>query len=174
MRINFRQTIFFSAIVVIFAAGCKKMTDEHNAVTDPSLKKNLLELIDENPDLATFAGLLRQTGYDKQLIASKGYTVFAPGNNYFIGIDQAILNDPNRLKKFIGNHIAGQAYLTTAVTVMTRINMLNGKYNNMLRTTIEGVTITTADKYASNGILQVINNVLPARDNCWELMTNNL
>jgi uncharacterized surface protein with fasciclin (FAS1) repeats len=173
MRINFRQSIFFLAIIFVLAAGCKKMTEDHNAVTDPSLKKNLLELIDENPSLSTFAGLLRKTGYDKELIASKGYTVFAPINSQLAALDPAILNDVTRLKKFIGNHIAGQAYLTTAVTTTTRIGMLNGKYNNMLRTIIEGVGITTADKYASNGILQVIDNILPARDNCWELMANN-
>ncbi len=37
----------------------------------------------------------------------------------------------------------------------------------------EAATITVADQYASNGLLQLVNNVLPALDNCWEFMTNN-
>lgn len=173
MSINFRHTVFFSAFIILFITGCKKMTDEHNEVTDPALGKNLMDLIDENPNLTTFAGYLRQTGYDKELKSSKSFTVFAPDNSKFIGIDQTILNDANKLKKFIGNHIAGQVYRTTSVTTATRIGMLSGKYNNMLGATIETATVTIADKYASNGVLQVINNVLLALDNAWEFMTNN-
>lgn len=173
MRINFRQTVFLSAFIVVLVAGCKKMTEEHNAVTDPALNQNLMELIDENSSLSTFAGLLRQTGYDKDLVSSKNYTVFAPSNSQLAALDPAILNNASRLKKFIGNHIAGQVYLTTSVTTMTRIQMLSGKYNAMLRNNIESAGITTADKYASNGVLQVINGLLPALDNCWEFMTNN-
>jgi uncharacterized surface protein with fasciclin (FAS1) repeats len=173
MRINFRQIVFFLAAISLLTAGCKKMTDEHNAVIDPSLKKNLMDMIDENPDLSTFAGYLRQTGLDKELISSKSFTVFAPRNGQLVGVDQAILTDANRLKKFISNHIAGQVYLTTLINTPTRINMLSGKYNAMHTTTIEGATIITADKYASNGVLQIINNVLPALDNCWEFMSNN-
>jgi hypothetical protein len=130
-------------------------------------------MINENPDLSTFADYLRQTGLDKELVSSKSFTVFAPGNSQFVGVDQAILTDATRLKKFISNHIAGQVYLTSLITTPTRIAMLSGKYNAMHTTTIEGATITTADKYASNGVLQVINNVLPALDNCWEFMSNN-
>lgn len=173
MNINFRRTVFFSAVIILLTTGCKKMTDEHNEVTDPALGKNLMDLIDENPNLTTFAGYLRQTGYDKELKSSKSFTVFAPDNSKFIGIDQAILNDANRLKKFIGNHIAGQVYRTSSVTALSRIAMLSGKYNNMLGTSIEGASVTSADKYASNGVLQEINNVLLALDNAWEFMTNN-
>jgi len=173
MNRNFRYTVFFSALLILGITGCKKLTDEHNEVTDPSLGKNLMDLIDANPDLSTFAGFLRQTGYDKELKSSKSFTVFAPDNNKFVGIDQAILSSPARLKKLIGNHIAALQYRTTQVTSMTRIEMLSGKFNNMMGTTIESATITAADKYAANGILQLVNNVLPALDNCWEYMTNN-
>lgn len=173
MRINFRHTVFLSAFLVLLAAGCKKMTDEHNEVTDPSLKQNLMQLIDANPSLTTFAGLLRQTGFDKDLLSSKNYTVFAPDNSQLAALDPVILNNASRLRSFISNHIAGQRYLTTTVTSLRRIQMLSGKYSAMLGTNIEGVGITTADKYAANGILQVISGLLPALDNCWEFMTNN-
>ncbi|HEX7906023.1 MAG TPA: fasciclin domain-containing protein [Chitinophagaceae bacterium] len=173
MRIRFWQKVIAVACTVILLTGCKKMTDEHNEISDGSLKKNLMQLVEENPDLSTFAGYLKATGYDKELISSKTFTVFAPSNSYFAGVDPAVLNTPARLKKFIGNHIASQLYRTTTTLSVARIAMLNGKYNNMLRNNIEGATITIADKYASNGILQVINKVLPALDNGWEFMTNN-
>jgi uncharacterized surface protein with fasciclin (FAS1) repeats len=173
MRLNIRNTIFVALALSFLGAGCKKLTEEHNAVTDPALTKTLMEVIDANSDLTTFAGYLKQTGYDKELNSTKSFTVFAPTNSQLVGVDQAILNSASRLKQFIANHIAGQKLLTTEVTTTTRVGMLSGKYNAMQGATIEGLTISTKDKYASNGVLQIINGVLPALDNCWEFMTNN-
>ena len=173
MKAQFRKLIWPSLVSLLLLAGCKKLTEEHNAIGDPSLKKNLMQLIDENPDLSSFAGYLRQTGLDKEISSTKSFTVFAPVNSELVGIDQAILTDAARLKKLIGNHIAGEQLRTTSVTALTRVQMLSGKYNNMLGTSIETATITRADQYASNGILQVISKALPALDNCWEFMVNN-
>jgi uncharacterized surface protein with fasciclin (FAS1) repeats len=173
MRIRFWKNLFVSASAVMLIAACNKMTDEHNDVTDGALKMNLMELINETPDLSFFAKYLRETGYDKELASSKSFTVFAPANSSFAAVDPGIINNPGLLKKFIANHIATQLFRTTTTTTHTRIEMLGGKYNNMLGTKIEDATITTADKYVSNGILQIINGSLPALDNCWEFMSNN-
>lgn len=174
MRIRFWKPVLGAAVFsVLLVTGCKKLTDEHNEITDASLKMNLMELINADTSLSSFANYLKQTGYDNELKSSKNYTVFAPANSYFTGIDNSILTNPVKLKALIGNHIATQLYRTTASTNSTRIAMLNGKYNNMQGTKIEGATIIKADEYASNGILQVINRVLPALDNAWEFMTNN-
>jgi uncharacterized surface protein with fasciclin (FAS1) repeats len=173
MNINFRKAIIFSAAIILFNAGCKKLTEEHNAVTDPSLKKDLMQLINENPELTTFAGYLKQTGLDKELISSKIFTVFAPVNSQFVGIDQAILSSAARLKTLLQNHIAGQLLRTTDISSLTRVQMLSGKYNNMQGASIEGAAVTDADNYAANGILQIVNKPLLALDNCWEFMYNN-
>ena len=173
MRRLYMREIVGAVIAIILFAGCKKMTDEHNEVTDPSLTKTLMEIIDENTSLTTFAGYLRQTGLDKELSSSRAYTVFAPVNDKLVGIDNAILSNPTKLKAFIANHISAHLYRTTSVLTPTRIAMLSGKYNDMLGATIEDASITVKDQYASNGILQVVNNVLPALDNAWEFMTNN-
>lgn len=173
MNLRLRQFSMLFLAGALALAGCKKMTDEHNAVTDPQLGKNLMDLINENPDLSSFAGYLKQTGLDKELISSKSFTVFAPTNSQLVGVDNSILTSASRLKQFISNHIAGEQLRTTAVTTTRRVQMLSGKYNNMLGAVIEGVAITAANKYASNGTLQVIDGYLPALDNCWELMINN-
>ena len=173
MRIRFWKSVSASVLAVILITGCQKMTDEHNEISDGSLNRNLVKLIEETPDLSTFAGYLQQTGYDKELASSKSYTVFAPVNSALTGLDPSIINTPAKLKKFVGNHIALLQYRTTSITQPTRIAMLSEKYNNMLGTKIEDATITTADKYASNGLLQVLNKMLPALDNCWEFMSNN-
>ncbi len=173
MILRIRNIIFLAVALAVLSSGCKKLVDEHNAVTDPALKKTLLELIEENPDLSTFVGLLRQTGYDKELASAKSFTVFAPSNAQLVGVDQSILNSAARLKQFIANHIAGQKILTTQVTTATRVAMLSGKYNLMQGATIEGLAINTKDKYAANGVLQIVNGMLPALDNCWDFMFNN-
>jgi uncharacterized surface protein with fasciclin (FAS1) repeats len=171
MRININRSIVVVCTLLLMGA-CNKMTDEHNEVVDPSLNKNLMDLVNEDPALSTFAGYLKQTGYDKELVSSRTHTVFAPVNSSLAGLNPAIINSPEKLKQFVGNHIALLMHKTTT-TATTRIAMLSGKYNNMEGTKIGAATITTADKYASNGILQVLNGSLPALDNCWEFMTNN-
>lgn len=173
MRTQLQQTVTALLLAALALTGCKKTTDEHNAVTDPALGQNLMALIDANPGLSTFASYLRQTGLNKELESSKSFTVFAPLNSQFIGVDQAILSDAVLLKRFISNHIAGEQLRTTSVTSATRVQMLGGKYNNMSGTTIGDAVIVQPDRYASNGILQVVDKVLPALDNCWEFMSNN-
>lgn len=158
---------------VLLFYGCTKLTEEHNAVTDDSLKKTLTEVISSNSELSTFSKYLVQTGYDKVISSSKNYTVFAPVNSALATLDAAIINDPVKLKKFVGNHIALQLYSTRNITSLTRIIMLNGKYNNMQNSKIDEATITSADKYASNGLLQVVDKMLPALDNSWEFLTTN-
>ena len=165
--------LFAVSMSILLFYGCKKLTEEHNAVTDDSLDKTLAEVISSDADLSTFSKYLLQTGYDKVISSSKNYTVFAPVNSALATLDAAIVNDPVKLKKFVGNHIAIQLYSTRNVTSLTRIIMLSGKYNNMQSSKIEEANITVADKYASNGILQVVDKMLPALDNSWEFISTN-
>ncbi len=164
---------FAACLAILLLNSCSKATDDHNSVTDPSLNKNLLELIKSNPQLSTFAKYLTQTGYDQVIASTKDYTVFAPSNTAIATLDATVINDPVKLKKFVGNHITAQLCNTNSVTVTKRLLMLSGKYNNMLRAKIELANITTANQYASNGLLQITDNMLPALDNCWEFLNNN-
>jgi hypothetical protein len=43
----------------------------------------------------------------------------------------------------------------------------------MLNKSVEDAVITEADKYAKNGVLHVIDKMLPALDNTWETLHNN-
>lgn len=94
----------FGAMILI-SLGCKKMTEEHNAIGDPMLQKNVFEVISQNPSLSTFAKYLVETGLDKELASSKSYTVFAPSNESLILMDASVRGNPAKLKQFIANHI---------------------------------------------------------------------
>lgn len=166
-----RTAVFAMLAAAIGFTGCQKATDEQNAVTDPSLKKNLMELISEQSDLSTFAGYLTQTGYDKVIASSRTYTVFAPTNTELASLDAGIKNNADRLKTFVGNHIATQLFYTNNVTTESRIQMMNGKYLNMKGTHIGTANITGKDIYASNGVLQVIDKMQSDIDNCWDVLS---
>lgn len=167
------KNLLLVAFGLMLLYGCSKVKEDRNAIKDESLKITLFELINANPDLSTFAKYLVQTGYDKVLGSSKNYTVYAPVNNALATLDPAIVNNAAKLKLFVGNHIAGQLYRTADVPVLTRIEMLNNKYNNLQGTQIGDAFIKNADKYAANGLLQVVDKFLPALDNSWEVLSTN-
>ena len=174
MKCSYKSFCLFSlSILFMVLLGCSKMNDSRNDITNPALKQNLFELISANPDLSSFAKYLVQTGYDKVISSSKNYTVFAPSNSALATLDAAIISNPIKLKLFIGNHIATQLYRTSDVTTTTRISMINGKFSNMMKSKLEDATIKTADNYASNGLLQIMDQSIPALDNCWEFISNN-
>lgn len=159
-------------LATMITGGCKKW-DDHNAITGEGLDLDLYERVLQDPSLSKFAELLEKSGYDKVIASSKTFTVFAPGNDALAALDPAIVNDPEKLKLFVGNHIANQSWFTASATSTRNIEMLNGKYLRMLSKTVEGAAITTADRSAKNGVIQVIDKMLPALDNTWETMEHN-
>ena len=172
MRSNINKLLLGVILLGSFALGCKKW-DDNNAATDPTLTKTLLEQIKEDGNLSKFSELLVKSGYDKILASSKTFTVYAPTNAALANLDPAIVNDSAKLNAFVGNHIATQSFVTTTITTQKRVPMLNGKYQNLLNKTIDDATIVQADKYAANGVLQVIDKMLPVLSTSWETLQTN-
>jgi len=161
------------ALGLMTSFSCSKLTEEHNEISSGDLKNSVWSKILNTPDLSLFSKYLQQTNYDKLLDASGNYTVFAPSNSVLANLDPAVINDTAKLRRFVGNHIAYQLYRTADVTTTTRIAMVNGKYQNMLQKKIGDVNITSADNFAANGLLQIIDNFLPYLDNCWEFLSTS-
>ena len=166
----FKQLLCVVACTVVLAA-CRKWED-HNALQDPQTGKDVFTLVSEDANLSSFAALLVKSGYDKVLASSKNYTVFAPSNAALTGLDAGIVSDTARLRLFVGSHITAQLYYTTAAAAL-RIPMLNNKYHNLQGTNIDDARITAADKYGKNGVLQVIDKMLPALANTWDFVETN-
>ncbi|MBC7889743.1 MAG: fasciclin domain-containing protein [Ferruginibacter sp.] len=163
------KPLLLIAIAGLTFIGCKKW-DEHNAITDPAVDKDLFQQIGENSNLSKFAELLIKSGYDKVISSSRTYTVFAPTNAALAALDPALVADTAKLRMFVGNHITNQSYYTINAVALLRLQMLNGKYNNMLGKKLEDANISEADKYAKNGVLQVLDKMLPALPNAWEFL----
>ncbi|RYY28884.1 MAG: hypothetical protein EOP41_02890 [Sphingobacteriaceae bacterium] len=155
---TYQRKYFFLSLFFLICTitSCKKWED-HDAITDAQLSKNLLDQISQNPSLSTFNGYLVKSGYDKIISSSKTYTVWAPDNTAMQSVDQAILNDTTRLKLFVGNHIANQSYATTEPQGSMRIKILNGKNATFTRTNFEEANIIQANQYVGNGILHYLN-----------------
>lgn len=169
MRRKIYTSLLALAATSLLFSACKKWED-HTAITDPATGKDLFQQISENSDLSKFAELLTKTGYDKEIASSKTFTVFAPTNAALSTLDPALVNDAAKLRLFVANHIANLVYKTTAATTQLRLKMLNSKYNNMLGKKLEDANIAVADQYAKNGVLHIIDKMVPALPNTWEFI----
>ena len=154
--------------IVSAALGCNKW-DKHTESLDPKANQTLMEQINGNTDLSKFAMLLTKSGIDKEIV-SKNYTVYAPTNAALSTLDASIENDSAKLRRFVTNHIALQTYYTTAVVAQKRIPMINGKYHNIMGKRIDDANITVADQYAKNGVLQILDKMLPYLANSWNFI----
>jgi hypothetical protein len=164
--------LFYTILSALFSglllSGCKKWED-HNAITDPAVGKDLFQRIQENPDLSKFTELLTKSGYDKVLASSQDFTVFAPANAALANLDPAIVSDNTKLRLFVENHITHQLQPATT-TGQVRLQMMNGKYNNLQNKSFEDAAITNPDQYAKNGLLHVINKMVPVLSNAWSFL----
>jgi uncharacterized surface protein with fasciclin (FAS1) repeats len=149
-------------------ASCNKWKD-HNTLSDPDSGLDLFQRIQSTPGLSRFAELLTKSGYDQLIATSKNYTVFAPTNDALASLDPVVLNDTAKLRLFVGNHISNRLQLAEGNDTI-RLQMINGKYNNLQGTRFDEATITTANKYGKNGLLHIIDKAMPVLPNTWEFV----
>lgn len=167
-----KTTLLCTLFFAFYLAGCKKW-DNHTQLINQDLGKSLLEEIGQNANLSKFYEYLQKTGLDKELASTKTYTVFAPVNSALQNLDPAVVADNDKLRAFVGNHIALQSWLTANAGSVTRIAMLNGKTVKFSGNRFDEVAIAQKDKVVGNGVLHVIDGVVPVYPNAWELLGNS-
>lgn len=173
ISIKKRYRILLFLVTVLVLSGCNDKWDDHNKILDPSLKENLLTVIQGNSNLSAFAGYLAETGYDEVISSSKMFTVWAPTNAALSGLDASIVNDDSLLKQFVANHISNQAYLTRNATPVLTIRTLNGKNILFSPSKFEEANLTETDRLASNGVLHVVDMAITPKKNVWEFLENS-
>jgi hypothetical protein len=166
-----KYMIFFVFAASVFAS-CKSQWDAHDLITDPSLSVNLQQQINGNANISVFSQYVAKSKYNAMLSSSKAFTVWAPTNAAMQSVNAAVLTDTAKLNQFVGNHISYQLYTTDQPQPTLRVQMLSGKSETFTKNSIELATITTADQYASNGILHVINRAISPKLNIWDYVTN--
>lgn len=157
-------------LLVLFTA-CESQWEEHTK-TRELRGKSLMDVISENPETSVFASILQKTGYDELLGGDKMITVFAPVNAVLAGVD---MNNVEALKSIVRNHLAYAGYpVSQGKFASEKVEMINGKNLRIEGVSINGVALLTeTGKYnltAANGILHLINGMIPVQKNIWEYL----
>ena len=173
ITIKNRFFLFLTLFLGIYLSGCKDKWEDHNKIQDPVLTDNLFTQIQGNTDLSKFAELLSKTGYDKIVSSSKTFTVWAPTNKALQSLDQTIVNDTAKLRRFVANHISNQSYFTSMASPSITIRTLNGKNILFTKTKFEEANIVVPDRYVGNGVLHTIDLGIQPKLNSWEYLNNS-
>ncbi|WP_299669140.1 fasciclin domain-containing protein [uncultured Polaribacter sp.] len=171
---------FFVAVLTILVTiiGCKDDAwENHYKELDSSLENNLLSVLSEGAEYTVFVDLLEQTGYDALLETPQAYTVWAPNNTALAQVSTDILNAPDLLSEFIGNHISRFSYNTSFAENSVLVKMLNNKSiqfsNSSGSVTFGDVNVVEKDILTANGILHKIDDVLTVRPNVFDYLNDN-
>lgn len=172
MRKPIISTILPLALLVLTLTGCQEREwDDYYSSSDET-GSTLMQTIDANENLTSFAALVRENGLDELLSSSQSLTVFAPTNEAMAHYAKG--NNP--LSEFLYNHICRYTYtqgdVTEADDGILRMKMLNGKYQNLTNEDSQllfgDIATVIATQGASNGVLNVIKQVAPFYNNIYE------
>jgi len=162
----------YKLLLILYSIGvisCKDQWKEHNQTVLQNLNVNLYEQLQQQPELSTFAGLVKKIGFEEELKSTKSYTLWAPTNAALNNIDQGILADPERLKKFVLNHIAFQNFFVEDYSLDT-IRLLSGKNAFIQGKSINNKAISQANNFVKNGVLHRIEIANAPVENIYEFL----
>ncbi|MEO1515835.1 MAG: fasciclin domain-containing protein [Bacteroidota bacterium] len=169
IKILWKCLLILGVVSLFTACG-----DDDEAAPEP---QNLVEIAAADGQFSILVSALQRTGLDQTLAGTGPFTVFAPTNAAFDGIDVAnmdvtMLTNILRYHVFIGQALKagdiadGDTYITTAseagfngTNMSARINKANGAV------TINGdIRVTTADVEGTNGVIHIIDKVMMPLD----------
>ena len=176
MKINDKIHILALVLSFLFFWQCTDQWDDHTAIQEGIPAVKLMEEINSRPELSRFAGLLETAGLDKELAASKVFTVWAPTNEALNNSSESIPEDKEKLIQFLLNHISYERVNFDGINQVVRHKMANGKHLaiNAVDGTIDGIALVEKDgkldNVTTNGVLHVINEVLNVKENIWDYL----
>lgn len=138
-----------------------------------SATSNLMEVINNTPELSVFASLIEKAELDFQYVNPGAYTVWAPTNEALGSLSADIKDDSEQLKQFINNHISAMLYPQDSKQESMRCKMINGKHVeiNMSEPSIMDKVITgDFNHLATNGILHIVDQSIDVLPNIWEFI----
>jgi uncharacterized surface protein with fasciclin (FAS1) repeats len=164
------HSLFLMAFVV-FLAGCSDKEWDNHTASEANLRANILEVLQSNPNLSIFSQVLKKTGYDNLLSLAVNYTVFAPSNSAWDGIDTT---DVSSLKKVIAYQICLGKNLSSDSNFYKNLTMLDTKHlrYDSSSSTFADASVTSADNVAGNGVVHVTNKLFERKDNIYEYITS--
>lgn len=165
-------TVAVALVVFVGAFSCSEYDDHYKVSEEVKGRLSLWELISQQPELSTFAELLKQVSYDQILSSEQSYTVWAPQNEALASIDR---NDTEAVLRLVSNHIAryvSPSALTEngerTLYMTSSKKMLFSKTGNTY--SIGGSELSRKDLAAKNGILHTLKKQLTYEPSVWQYM----
>ncbi|WP_212006028.1 fasciclin domain-containing protein [Chitinophaga sp. HK235] len=164
---------FYTGILLLLLAACRK----DDKVTPDTMDSNRITYViaDNLFNFSSFSAAVERTGYGPKLAGAGPFTVLVPDNNAFIkagyGTTNAVLQERlSVLNNIVGYHVLSGTWelnklpftfnqeLTTATGAkMYATRWVKGK-DTLL--TINGTPVVSYNLPASNGLIQVLSEVL--------------
>lgn len=172
------KSIFILLAGFFLLASCSN-DDDNTPVTSPQPDNSIAGLALQNPNLSTLVAALQLTGLDEVLATENGtdtFTVFAPTNdafssflqaNGFSGVEQV---PTATLQNILLNHVLAGTVTSGDLStgyVSTLVVGPNQQAVSLFVNTATGVrlngvsSVTSADNAASNGVIHVVDAVIP-------------
>ena len=168
-----KKNNFFYLIMLLALTGlssCDKDDDMYPHLGDDP--RNLTQVIEETPELSTFSNAIAQVALDSVLRNSTTYTVFAPNNAAFEGVDVSAYSE-SELENLLLNHIISTttADFTSNLATGYVPSMATGPDGEFLDIFInngEGIVVNGTASFVdgsfnigtTNGVLHMVNQVL--------------
>lgn len=151
-------------------AGCNDNAWDKHLPSDQQSDKDLFELISSKPELSVFAAMLKKTGYNSILQNSNSYTVFAPANTAWSGIDTT---NVEQMRKLVGTLIVYNTYFKDNAGLYKSLKAVNDKtiFYNTSDQTFNGAKITTYDLAAGNGVIHITDKIVESKENIWDFVS---
>ncbi|MFB6456439.1 fasciclin domain-containing protein [Chitinophaga sp. Hz27] len=164
----------YTSLALLFALGACTKKDDLSA--DSTISNRLTFIINDNKfNFSAFSTALGRTNYKNQLLEEGPYTVLIPDNNAFSAAgyinDQSVLKESGAiLNNLVAYHIVYGTWelnklpfkFNQEITSLSGAKMYVTRWikNKDTVVTINGAPILSFNLRASNGLIQVMNNVL--------------
>jgi uncharacterized surface protein with fasciclin (FAS1) repeats len=177
MKISRLVRIGLVVTLLALAPGVLAQTSERplvdlSSTTRPNPSGDVLEVAAATGQFQHFLAAVHAAGYEDTLHGPGPYTIFAPTDDAFRGMDQRALvrliqpRNRDELRALLGYHIIPARLTSTSLHARTQfIETLNGH-----RVTVDGSDglrvndqlVAMRDLQATNGVIQGINSMLSA------------
>lgn len=183
-----KKYIFYAIPLFVGCLSACSDWDDHfdNANGSEGATTTLWQQIKGNPDLSDFSQVLEETkifrkhqktsvSYAQLLDGGQAFTVVAPVNGTFdkdslLRLVETAKGDSIVEKSFVLNHLSRS--LSSVGAEGKEMLLLNNKYVQFSGNTIEGVTMTTPNCRAKNGVLHIAERPLPYNRNLYQMLSD--
>jgi uncharacterized surface protein with fasciclin (FAS1) repeats len=126
-------------------------------------RRNIVTTAVDDGRFQTLVTALQQTGLDRTLRQAGPYTVFAPNDQAFEGVDLDNVSQ-RQLKTILGYHVVAGYFPSSDLKSILRLKSVEGSPLKIRtkngRITVNGNSVQIADVKTSNGVIHVIDTVL--------------